>query len=367
MKSSEICKQKRLCSGCEACVNVCPKDAISMKRDWRGFRYPHIDPKKCIDCRLCQKRCPGNTAKGEFIFPESIAFIEKQKEYLLKASSGGAFGVMARYILSKGGVVYGAYMSEDNYSVEYIGIDNMIDLAKLHGSKYVQTRVGQIYRDVKDKLSAGRHVLFCGCPCHVAALNSFLGGKEFANLYTMDLICHGVPSLPYFQDYVKDLLKHKKKQGFTKFRFRCKNSNPQKQSIYVGYQNKDYYMTYFLWGKGYRDSCYNCLYAGGKRPADFTVGDYWNNNRNKVFEEVSNGSSLILFNTPKSLAIRHIFYENGQCADIRSLDEAVWGGGQLRHASKYDIRTTIIYILYKLFGLRGPKFLFALDSFRMKH
>lgn len=367
MKSSDICKDNKHCSGCEACMNVCPHDAISMKPDWRGFLFPHIDQDKCVNCKLCSKRCPGNVKKEQFVFPKAIAFIEKDKEQLFNASSGGAFGVMARYILSKGGIVYGAYMDDNDYSVVYIGIESIDELTKLHGSKYVQTKVGHIYRDVRNKLHENRYVLFCGCPCHIAGLNSFLGSKSFENLYTMDLICHGVPSQPYFKDYVADLLKRKKKQGVDKFRFRWKKEDTR-NNVYVGYRNKDYYMTYFLWGKGYRNSCYNCLYAGGKRPADFTIGDYWNNNENKVFNDVTNGSSLILFNTSKALTLRSLFYENGQCAEIKSIKEAIPGiGGQLHHPSKYDIRSTFIYILYRIFGLNGPKALFAFDSFRMKH
>lgn len=363
MKEIEICKNKKSCSGCEACMNVCLHDAISMRSDWRGFLYPHIDRNKCVNCGLCRKRCPANKSKDKFIFPKSIAFIEKNRELLYNASSGGAFGVIARYVLSKSGVVYGAYMDDSDYSVKYIGIESITELSKLHGSKYVQTNVGYIYRDVKANLESNRYVLFCGCPCHVAGLDSFLG-KDYDNLYTMDLICHGVPSQPYFRDYVTDLLNHKKSRGINKFRFRWKKEDSE--NVYIGFYSKDYYMTYFLWGKGYRDSCYNCLYAGGKRPADFTVGDYWNNKKNKVFDDVSNGCSLVLFNTSKALSLRKLFYENGQCAEIHSLKEAISTGGQLHHSSRYDIRTTFIYLMYRIFGINGPKLLFAIDSFRMR-
>ena len=360
-----------MCMGCSACSNACPSRAISMVEDWKGFLYPKIDKSKCVDCRLCQKVCPVNHEVGSFHFPESRAFVEANLNYLLSASSGGAFGVVARYVLSEKGVVYGAFM-DDDYFVKYIGIDSEEDLKKLHGSKYVYANIGNIYQEVKVSLSMGRHVLFCGCPCQVAGLKCFLM-KDYPHLLTMDLICHGVPSQPYFRDYVKDLLRRKAKNGITTFRFRWKQKTCcetqrkfyNEKTIYVGFHNKDYYMTYFLWGKSYRSGCYHCRYAGGTRPGDFTVGDFWNNKYTGILTNDTKGASLVLFNSQKSLSYIELFKEAGECKVVKSLTEAMGSdGGQLSHPSRYDIRCDLIYILWRLMGTRGPKLLFALESLR---
>lgn len=367
MKDHEICRERRFCAGCEACANVCPQKAIIMKADWRGFKYPHISSELCIDCGLCQKTCPINEKeKHPFVFGEARAFVEKNSLYLARASSGGAFGVLARYVISQNGIVFGATM-DDEYNVYYIGVESLEDLPLLHGSKYVQSYVNDIYSQVKSALTAGREVLFCGCPCQVVGLKNFLK-KTYDNLITMDLICHGVPSQPYFKSYVRDLLKHKLKLGFKSFRFRWKPiENELVNDLYIGFRQKDYYMTYFLWGKGYRPSCYRCRFAGGERQGDFTIGDFWNNKVAKLPIDDTQGASLILLNTPKAKALEGLFKANGYYYKVPTLKDAVSGdGGQLKHPSQYDIRCDLIYVLYKILGVRGPKLLFKLECFRMK-
>lgn len=364
----EIC-EKTHCTGCGACQSVCQHNSITMKPDWRGFMCPVIDPKSCVNCGLCKKRCPANSSIEKFEFGKAIAFIDSDAKYLNRASSGGAFGAIARYVICKGGIVYGAAM-DDDYNVQYKGVETVDGLQSLHGSKYVQAYTGTVYKEVKDQLKSGRMVLFCGCPCQVAGLNRYLS-KEYSNLITMDLICHGVPSQPYFRDYVHDLLKRKSSTGITTFRFRhkeetcCETQHKHNSNIYVGFHNKDYYMTYFLWGKGYRSSCYRCKYAGGKRQGDFTIGDFWNNDYAKLFKDVSNGASLILVNTSKAQSLMPEFEANGECHEVISIKHAIGGtGGQLKHPCKWDVRCDLIYLFYKLFGLKGPKLLFKLDCLR---
>lgn len=369
MRSKDICK-KDYCTGCEACANVCPHNAISMEANWQGFRYPHINQNLCVNCGLCQKTCPINVKERiPFEFGIARAFVEKNMKFLSKASSGGAFGVMARYVIGHGGIVFGASM-DDDYNVSYKAAETIEALDMLYGSKYVQSYVNDAYRQVKTALKDGKQVLFCGCPCQVAGLKSFLH-KDYDNLLTMDLICHGVPSQPYFRSYVKDLLRKNKEAGITTFRFRwkmnpCCNSR-NNISVYHGFRNRDYYMTYFLWGKGYRTGCYHCRFAGEKRHGDFTIGDFWNNKVAGLPIDDSQGASLVLFNTPKAQSLESVFKGNGICLPLKSLSDAVGGdGGQLKHPSKYDVRCTLIYLAYKLFGVAGPKILFKLDSFRQR-
>lgn len=371
----QICIEgNKFCSGCEACVNVCAHQAISMKADWRGFLYPVVDSNKCVDCKQCQKGCPANVEERKtFAFSEAAVYIDNNKEQLMRASSGGAFGVIARYVLFQGGVVFGCSMDGD-YNINLISVNEEEELQKLHGSKYVQSKVGMIYRQIKEVLKSGRMALLCACPCQIAGLKSYLR-KDYENLITMDLICHGVPSQLYFRSYVKDLLIRKAKMGITTFCFRykpeaCFDSQhiySSLKNVYVGYHNKDYYMTYFLWGKGYRDSCYNCRYPGVERVGDFTIGDFWNNKNVKFSIDVSNGSSLIFFNTEKAKKLKPIFMENSTFVPLDSLEMAMGqDGGQMKHPCSNDIRSKMIYVLYKLFGLAGPKLLFALDSLRMR-
>ena len=350
-----------LCTGCEACANICPHDAIDMKFNWKGFLYPRIDQNKCIDCGVCQRVCPVNKEQShDFIFKEAAVYIDKNRDYLMRASSGGAFGTMARYVLVNGGVVFGCSMDSE-YNITFVSVNNLIDLLNLHGSKYVQAKVGMIYRQVQQVLKSGTLVLFCGCPCHVAALKSYLR-KGYDNLITMDLICHGVPSQLYFKSYVTDLLKRKKE--ISAFRFRYKEDG---KDIYNGYCTKDFYMTYFLWGKGYRNSCYNCRYPGAEREGDFTIGDFWNNKKANFPIDVSKGASLIFFNTEKSKELKKLFQENSFFVSVDSFETAMGSdGGQMKHPCKNDLRTNLIYILYKLFGLSGPKLLFYFNTFLFK-
>lgn len=361
MKSKDICNDKATCTGCEACANVCPKDAIKMKSDWRGFLYPDVDQSRCVDCGLCRKRCPANQPPLEpFAFGMARAFVDGDRDRLRVASSGGAFGVVARHVLAEGGVVYGCTMDED-YDVTFIAVDRAADLPKLHGSKYVQSAVGMIYRAVKATLDEGRKAFFCGCPCQVAALRQYLN-KDCDELLTMDLICHGVPSQPFFHDYVRDL----RKQGVRAFRFRYKpelcGETKESSTVRVGYSSRDYYMTHFLWGKGCRACCYRCRYAGGARPGDFTAGDFRNNAVARLPIDDSHGASLVLFNTPKAQKLEDVFREAGTCLPLTTMHDAIGGdGGQLAHPSKNDARTDLMYMAWRLFGVRGPKALFKLE------
>lgn len=371
MKGSNICKHS-LCTGCAACMNVCPKKVIEMSPDWRGFLYPKVNEKACVDCGLCKLRCPANaSSKSKYEFKSAYVFIDKDKQNLLNASSGGAFGVIARYVLNHGGVVFGVSMNNE-YDVNIIKAETPDELLLLHGSKYVQTNVGYAYDEIKEQLNKGREVLFCGCPCHVAALKSVLN-KDYENLITMDLVCHGVPSQKYFKDYVKDIKTHNRQIDGLKFRWKTNPEEKIQKSLdgtknyYVAYRNWDYYMIYFFWGKGYRNSCYLCRYAGEVRNSDFTIGDFWQNKRVKLPIDVTYGSSTIYPNTIKAQRLLYLYKEAGTFIKLKSLEDAAGkDGSHLMHPSKNDIRTNLIHLLYKLLGVNGVKLLFFVDQLRMK-
>lgn len=195
---------KQTCVGCGACATACQKNAIAMRADAEGFLYPVFDNDKCVDCSLCQKVCPvKNQVRAVSLEPQYWAAKCDDDEVRMRSSSGGVFSLLAREVLSSGGVVFGAAF-DDKLHVKHISAENEPSLIKLCGSKYVQSEMGTCYKDVKDELKKGRQVLFSGTPCQVAGLKSYLGGDN-ENLLSVDLICHGAPSPLVFSKYVQEL------------------------------------------------------------------------------------------------------------------------------------------------------------------
>ena len=192
--------EKKDCSGCMACMNICPKNAIMMKEDKNGFKYPKIDEKLCIDCGLCSKACPViNKLKENLYNIKVYACKNKDENIRKKSSSGGLFTLFAKYILDQEGVVFGAKYDENLRVIhDYIEKDDNIN--EFRGSKYVQSDINSTYAKAKKFLSNGRKVLFTGTPCQIEGLITYLG-KNYSNLYTQDFICHGVPSPKVWKKY----------------------------------------------------------------------------------------------------------------------------------------------------------------------
>ena len=213
-------KSKQECCGCQACFNICPKNAIEMIEDNEGFKYPSINKEKCIKCGLCEKVCPYvNEYSKKQILNESIAYggWNLNEEIRRISSSGGIFTAIAKYIIEKNGVVCGAIFDE-NLNVVHDIVDNLNDLKKMNGAKYVQSDMRDNLKKIKKYLDNGRLVLFSGTPCQVSGLNSYLN-KEYNNLYTCDIVCHGVPSPKVFNKYKKELEKdNSSKISFINFR-----------------------------------------------------------------------------------------------------------------------------------------------------
>lgn len=183
-------------------MNRCPKQCIEMKPDNKlGHLYPAIDHEKCTDCGACQKVCPANHEPLLRKPLTAYAGWDKTDSEYISSTSGGAASAFARFIIRQGGVVYGCAMLP-NIEARHIRVDNLDDLAKLKGSKYVQSTMGMTYRSVKEDLRQGRKVLFTGTPCQVAGVKSYVGEKNSDNLYTVDLICHGTPPLAYTKKHV---------------------------------------------------------------------------------------------------------------------------------------------------------------------
>lgn len=301
------------CCGCKACANACPKKAIHFVPDRYGFAYPQIDEKLCIHCGKCLKVCSYSKDKLAASTPIACyAAVHKNQAVLKKSSSGGVFGALAEIVLEEGGCVFGAAY-DDDMNVRHIMVDNVENLDCLRGSKYVQSDIGFTYNEVKELLKNNRKVLFSGTPCQIDALKSVLGNDNTENLFTVDLICHGVPSITVFHRYIEYL---EKKQGnrITHYTFRSKSGRWGQLCADYDYQSKtdgnikkrilgrydEYYLTEFLGGNLSRENCFSCKYATDKRVGDFTMGDFWGYQKGNIELDRDNGLSVLLVNTEKA-------------------------------------------------------------------
>lgn len=297
-----ICPEEK-CTGCSACVNICPLNAVELKPDKLGFLYPTVNRDVCVDCKKCQDICPQNTKKyrnacGNFF--AGVSFDDAIKE---KSSSGGMFSLLAEKIIRKGGVVFGAAYDE-NLKVKHIAVDNIADLQKLRGSKYVQSEIGNTYSQVKKLLSENRFVLFSGTPCQVDGLYSFLDNRQGMNLYTVDVLCHGVPSPAVFETFIRNESSVSGKT-VTSVNFRSKSTGWLWFSTNIRFSDgsekevfRDSFMSGFLKNYYLRECCYNCSYAKPERIGDITLGDFWGY-REKApayLEDDDRGISLVIVN-----------------------------------------------------------------------
>lgn len=315
------------CTGCAACSNICPKNAITMKENNEGFLYPIIDSSICIDCGLCEKICPINHPIDSVKENPSVYAFWSKKDRTI-SSSGGAFSAFARFILHRGGLVVGASYG-DLLSLHHTSAESIEELKPMRGSKYIQSRIDYIFKDIRLALREKRWVLFCGTPCQVAGLQAFLE-KDYETLITLDLACHGVPSNKIFQSYVKKLCNKFSIPSIQHYEFRrmkgwgfapsFTDNNNQKHRLF-GVDSL--YMEAFNASALFRKSCYNCPYSSIPRTGDCSIADFWGIGRyGKTFKhDVMQGVSLVLVNTIKGRKIfeelEDVFYEQ------RTLEEAL--------------------------------------------
>lgn len=297
---------KKKCCGCGACVNVCPKRCIKLKPDFEGFLYPKVDIVSCINCGQCEHACPIINKKRLLSDECQQVFAALNTEFSARigSSSGGIFSALATYIIACGGVVFGAAMSKDCKSVHHICVDNMEELSLLYGSKYVQSITVDVYDCVKEYLNCGTKILFSGTPCQISGLKLYLK-KEYNNLYTIDLICHGVPSQALWANYINSIEQKYNKTADT-VNFRSKKFNWKSFTIfrilkkhYYKLSDLDPYMYMFLNNYCLRPSCYNCQFKGISRSSDITLGDFWGIDEMEPDMNDGKGVSAVIINSSK--------------------------------------------------------------------
>ena len=294
-----------LCTGCRACELSCPKKCISMVPDNEGFMIAVIDTAICVNCGLCIELCPQNIHIPSATPIKTYAAQYRNDYELQKSASGGAFIAFANYILQQCGVVYGSAYLKD-WLVGHIRVDSIKTLPKLQSSKYAQSDTLNTYQEAKTDLENNLLVLYSGTPCQIAGLKRFLK-KDYSNLITIDLICHGVPSPLLFKKYIQ-YLSRKHQSDVLSYNFRDKDlgwglSFKVKTTTMVARQNAllDPYYFHFLQGSTYRECCYVCKYCSLSRVSDITIGDYWGVKDNHPDIYSSKGVSAILINTTKGL------------------------------------------------------------------
>lgn len=301
-------QNKDACSGCSACVMKCPKHCITMQADNEGFLYPEVNRVDCIDCGLCEKVChelhPYQQRKPLNVY----AAINNDEEIRLKSSSGGIFYLLAEKTISEGGVVFGARF-DDEWQVILDYAETLEGMQPFMGSKYVQARTANAYKDAETFLKQGRIVLFSGSPCQIAGLHHYLQ-KEYENLKTVDFVCHGVPSPKVWQRYLDEVVTSGK-QAINDVKFRNKSNGWKKFNIVLSYNHEEetyslcswhqqnHYMRAFLSDMILRPSCHECKAKQGSSHSDITIADFWGIHIEMPEMDDDKGTGLVLVNTGK--------------------------------------------------------------------
>jgi coenzyme F420-reducing hydrogenase beta subunit len=297
--------KKEDCCGCHACVSICPAKCIQMQSDAEGFLYPVVDESLCTECGLCESVCPVlNPPVQE---GESVAFAAWNRDEAVRedSSSGGVFNALMQRTFEKNGVVFGAAF-DDSMTLCHQAAHNEAEGRVLRGSKYLQSVIGDAYLEARKYLKQGRQVLFSGTPCQIAGLYAFLG-KEYDNLLTCDVVCHGVPSPKVFSAYRKEM-ERRHDARIRRIAFRRKNFGWKLYSISLSFDNdmeysrvltKDPFMIGFIRNTYLRPSCHACQFSRIPRVADISLGDFWGVQNHHPEWNDDKGLSLVIIQTDK--------------------------------------------------------------------
>ncbi len=300
--------ERAACCGCGACADVCPGDAIHMAQDREGFRYPRVNGLKCVSCGRCRQVCPLPRPDPQVQEHQYLGAQAKDDDLRFASSSGGVFPVLARYVLDRRGVVYGAAY-DGRMAVVHQAAWNLEQLEKLKRTKYVQSCLDGVYRQIEEHLKSGRWVLFCGTPCQAQALRRFLG-RPYPTLLAVDLVCYGVPSPGVWERYVK-YLQRVHGGRLTSFSFRDKRNRDNGHTCaytidgteYAGPLNSNSYCQIFFRNVILRPSCHRCEYCTPERDSDITIGDFWGVEKVRPDIDDGMGTSLVILRSPTARAV----------------------------------------------------------------
>lgn len=301
------------CTGCGACVSVCPKNALSLKYDSEGFYYPSLNEAACINCGLCERSCQALSVEESLVGKKRHYFMAKanDKDVVKASSSGGAFSVLANLVIKRGGVVYGARYNYDLERLEQASTETC-SIKELRKSKYIESYTGKIYKDVYDNLKSGKTILYVGTPCQIEGLTQYLAIKraDITNLIRVRFICHGVPSNQFFTEY-KHYEEKKHKSRIVAIDFRPKIRGWRNSDWKMVFENNEveqgpynhyyyYYYYYFQSSDILRKSCYSCARVLNDC-TDITIADFWGIHKYKPENKDQEGISLIITHSQKSL------------------------------------------------------------------
>lgn len=376
--------EKKNCCGCSACVQRCPKHCISLVEDQEGFLYPAVDGENCIDCGLCERVCPILNPQETISTLEVFAAKNTNENERLNSSSGGVFLPLAREVINKGGVVFGA-VYDACWEVQHVYAEKIEDVYPMMGSKYLQSKIENNYKEAERFLKQGREVMFVGSPCQIAGLRTFLRKKEYPNLLAVDFLCHGVPSPGVWRRFLAETyggyvakeqgrlqatagknsvllsslnatspigdikFRDKTESGWKKFRFVVRQKSASKEdqnsvlSSDIHYNNP--FMRGFLSDIYLRPSCYECKCKNGVNHSDLTIGDYWAARVTDQNFDDDKGVSLVLVNTSKG---KEYFDRLNMTVRKSDLDKAhLCNGGFNEHTHAHPKRALFFALIYQ--------------------
>lgn len=379
-------KDKKDCCGCHACATVCAKHCITMKSDEEGFLYPVVDKDTCTDCGLCEKVCPVINQDEPRKPLKVYAAKNKNEKIRHQSSSGGIFTLLAEKVINEDGVVFGAQFDKD-WNVIHAWTDTIEGIAAFRGSKYVQSTIGDTYREAREFLKQGRKVLFSGTPCQIAGLKKYLC-KDYDNLLTVDVVCHGVPSPLVWRTYLEETRKQiRAKSGvgknsvsssidelpvITGISFRDKTNGWKKYGFSLRYAaseaaentvsaplykeekemlqpfTENVFMQGFLANLYLRPSCYTCATRSGKSGSDISIADFWGvQNYYPKFDD-DKGTGLILINSEKGKEVYNMVDAQNVVA---AYEQGLQGNPCLEHSVRLTAFSNMFWNEYSVKGL----------------
>lgn len=301
--------EKKNCSGCTACASVCPKDCIRMVADEEGFLYPVVDARICIDCGACERACPiQNPMKEELLDQMGYLVQHKDEAVRLDSTSGGAFTAIATVVLKKDGVVFGAAYDEA-FHVHHTYVETVEDLKIFRNSKYVQSDMGDCFRQARKFLKNDRWICFSGTPCQIEGLNKFLG-KRYEKLLLVDVVCHGIPSPQIWERYLEyqgvvdrkpDNIRFRDK--YYGYKYSTMSIFKDRENIYHAGSQLDPMLRAYFSDTCDRPTCYDCPFKKRYRVSDMTIWDCFSvYDFDKKIDD-DKGTTRVLCHTEKGAAV----------------------------------------------------------------